>query len=419
MSHDCRIRPVTRGPGFHWFGYYDKLEFDPSGRLLLGMEVGFDGRSPAPDDKIEVGMVDLADGDRWIGLGEGRAWCWQQGCMLQWVPGRPDEVVWNDRDGDNYVSHVLSVRTGAARTLPWPVYALAPDGRESVTLDFGRVNDMRPGYGYAGVPDTRASQRAPDDAGIWRGDLLTGDLDLIVSLEQVAGLPWPKCDLSDAKHYVNHLLVNPSGTRFVFLHRWRFGHGPFATRMMTAAIDGSDVRILDDCGHTSHFCWRDARNVLAFSNPVGRKPGFYLFEDGGGPPELVMDDPADGHCLYVPGGESIVCDTYPAGERRVQALYLYHVGSGARRTLGRFAAPRSYSGEWRCDLHPRVSPDGYRIAIDSAHGGAGRQIYLVELGCPTSPTTVTGGLGELDLRRDEPSAEPIGLAGSMQEMRAG
>jgi hypothetical protein len=24
------IRTITRGPKFHWFGYYDKLQFDPS-----------------------------------------------------------------------------------------------------------------------------------------------------------------------------------------------------------------------------------------------------------------------------------------------------------------------------------------------------------------------------------------------------
>src|SRR5688500_11625242 len=36
------IRRITRGPGFHWFGYYDKLQFDPAGRLVLGMRVEFE-----------------------------------------------------------------------------------------------------------------------------------------------------------------------------------------------------------------------------------------------------------------------------------------------------------------------------------------------------------------------------------------
>lgn len=53
-----RIRQITRGPKHHWFGYYDKLQFDPSSRFVLGMQVDFEHRSPKADDQIEIGMVD-------------------------------------------------------------------------------------------------------------------------------------------------------------------------------------------------------------------------------------------------------------------------------------------------------------------------------------------------------------------------
>src|SRR5262245_19684698 len=55
------VRTITRGPKHHWFGYYDKLQFDPTGRYVLGMEVDFEHRSPEPDDVIRLGMVDLQD----------------------------------------------------------------------------------------------------------------------------------------------------------------------------------------------------------------------------------------------------------------------------------------------------------------------------------------------------------------------
>ncbi|MBM3796688.1 MAG: hypothetical protein FJW31_22135 [Acidobacteria bacterium] len=55
------VRQITRGPKFHWFGYYDKLQFDPSNRYVLGMEVDFEHRSPTPGDTIRIGMVDLKD----------------------------------------------------------------------------------------------------------------------------------------------------------------------------------------------------------------------------------------------------------------------------------------------------------------------------------------------------------------------
>lgn len=46
--------------------------------------------------------------------------------------------------------------------------------------------------------------------------------------------------------------------------------------------------------------------------------------------------------------------------------------------LGRLHLPREYAGEWRCDMHPRCSPDGRSAIIDSPHGGNGRQMHLVD-----------------------------------------
>ena len=106
------VRTITRGPKHHWFGYYDKLQFDPSGRYVLGMQVDFEHRSPTADDTIKIGMVDLADNDRWIELGESRAWCWQQGCMLQWLPGSDHEIIWNDRSEQGFIARLMDVQTG-------------------------------------------------------------------------------------------------------------------------------------------------------------------------------------------------------------------------------------------------------------------------------------------------------------------
>ena len=47
-------------------------------------------------------------------------------------------------------------------------------------------------------------------------------------------------------------------------------------------------------------------------------------------------------------------------------------------TLGHFPAPSEYSGEWRCDTHPRSSNDGHFVVIDSPHSG-GRQLHLLDI----------------------------------------
>lgn len=376
------VRAITRGPKFHWFGYYDKLQIDPSNRYVLGMQVDFEHRSPAADDVIRVGMVDLADGDRWIELGESRAWSWQQGCMLQWLPGSTSEVVWNDREGGRFVSRILDVKSRRTRTLPGPVYAVSPDGRWAVAPNFSRLNDCRPGYGYAGIPDAGFAVNAPGDDGIWRMDLKTGRRSLIVSFAAAARIPYPQGGLEGAKSWFNHLLVSPDGGRFIFLHRWRGErHGrSWATRMFTANHEGKDLYILDPHGGTSHFIWRDPRHVLAWATHPSRGDRFYLYRDRTAKVEVVGEGvmTVNGHCSYLPGNEWILNDTYPDKQRN-QNPYLFHVASGRRRPLGRFHSPAEYTGEWRCDLHPRFSPDGRKVVIDSVHGGNGRQMYLIDI----------------------------------------
>jgi hypothetical protein len=376
------VRPITRGPKFHWFGYYDKLEFDPACRHVLGMEVDFEHRSPKPEDVIKVGMVDLQDGDRWVELGESRAWCWQQGCMLQWLPGSDTEVIWNDRRGDRFVCHILDVRTREQRTLPAPIYAVSPDGRIAVAPDFRRVNHMRPGYGYTGLPDPNEDVLAPDGSGVFRVDLDTGEQNLIVSIADVAKIPNPHADLSEAKHYFNHLLFNTDGSRFIFLHRWRTpGRGGFGTRMFTATPDGEDLHVVDDYGGMSHFIWRDTDHILAWARRPSHGSAFYLFRDRTSEVEVVGEGvmTKNGHCTYLPGNEWILNDTYPDGERN-QNPYLYHVATGRRVPLGHFHSQPEYRGEWRCDTHPRFSPDGRSVVIDSPHGGDGRQLHLIDIG---------------------------------------
>src|SRR6478735_258251 len=164
------VRTITRGPKFHWFGYYDKFEFDPTNRYVLGMEVDFENRTPTAEDSISIGMVDLQDSDRWIELGRTNAWCWQQGCMLQWVPGSASEVIWNDREDGQYVSRILDVKSHMVRTLPSPIYALTPDGKTGLTVDFSRLNDVRPGYGYIGIPDPNFKELITDKTGLYRVD---------------------------------------------------------------------------------------------------------------------------------------------------------------------------------------------------------------------------------------------------------
>ncbi|MBX3450963.1 MAG: hypothetical protein KF777_15460 [Planctomycetaceae bacterium] len=379
------VRVITRGPRHHWFGYYDKLQFDPTDRYVLGMQVPFEHRSPVADDVIQIGMVDLEDGDRWIDLGETTAWNWQQGCMLQWLPRTKSTVLWNERGDGNFVCRILDVATGQSRVIPHAIYAVSPDGKTGITTDFRRIADVRPGYGYAGFPDPRGDELAPEKSGIWRVDLESGEATLIVSVAQIAALGEIPNPHPEAKHYFNHLLVSPDGTRFIALHRWRYPDGNRLTRLFTANLDGSDIRIVIPNGYASHFIWRDPRTILSQSrNWLGNANwGDFLFEDvpGGGDVQEIGAGVLDGsgHLTYLPGLEWILNDTYPKGPERLQTPHLYHVASGRRIDLGHFPSPPEYTGEWRVDTHPRLSRNGRMVCIDSPAGKLGRQLHLIDI----------------------------------------
>jgi hypothetical protein len=378
------IRALTRGPKFHWRGYYDKLLFDRNNRYVLANQVDFEHRSPKPEDVIQVGMVDLEHEDKWIELGTTRAWNWQQGCMLQWLPGSDHEVIWNDREGDRFVSRILNVKSGNMRTVPHAIYALSPDGCYGLTPDFRRLNDCRPGYGYAGLPDPNRQNLAPEDSGVWKVDLKTGESHLLFSVAAIAAIPWeaPGGYGKNAKSWFNHLLYNQDGSRFIFLHRWSTGGG-FHTRMFTAsAEDGSDRFIIDPSGATSHFVWRDPRHVFMFTKHPSAGDRFYVFKDKTREVEVVGRNAMteNGHNTFLPetANQWVLNDTYPDAQR-LQHPYLYHIPTNRRLPLGHFHSPPEYKNEWRCDTHPCASRDGKYVVIDSPHGGNGRQLYLIDI----------------------------------------
>ena len=166
-----------------------------------------------------------------------------------------------------------------------PIYTLSPDGRLAACPDFARLHDTRPGYGDAGIPDPNLEVKTPDNSGLWVMDLATGEYRLIFAVSDAAAMQGPHRGM-EGKHWFNHLLFSPNGKRFVFLHRWLDPRVGRRTRMLSIRPDGTDVRVVDDFGHMSHFIWRDDDHVLGWS-PQTEGKAFYLFEDGTGRHEPI------------------------------------------------------------------------------------------------------------------------------------
>jgi len=304
--------------------------------------------------------------------------------MLQWVLGAEHLVAWNDREGGHFVTRLHDVQRSVTTTLPHPFYCIAPGGGVAFAPDFRRLNDTRPGYG--GIPDPNRDQLTPEDSGIWRIDFQTGRQQLIFSFADATNIPFrgqPEAAFGpDSKHWFNHLLCNPDGTRLFMLHRWQTpSDKSFRTRALPMNFDGSDVFVIDPWGATSHFVWRDPRHVFAWAWHPSHHNRFSVCKDRtervtvAGPDVMTQN----GHNTNVPGtgNDWVLTDTYPDAAT-LQHLYLFHVPTNRRVPLGEFPSPPAYRGEWRCDTHPCASRDGRKVVFDSPHRG-GRQVYLADI----------------------------------------
>ena len=379
METHVPVRAITSGPQPHWFGYYDKFQFDPTDRYVLGMELKFEDRAPNAEDAIVLGMVDIQDGDKWVPFAETTAWCWQQGCMLQWVPGTKSEVIYNVRKGDGYASVIQDVFTGAKRELPKPVYTVSGDGSKAVGLNFARVGQTRPGYGYNGIPDPGEEELHPGNDGVYVMDLKTGESRMILTLAQIAKIGADDT-MDKGKHWFNHLLFNQDGSRFIFLHRWHKENSrSWYTRGFTAQPDGENIYCFNDHGMVSHFIWRDPKHLLAWTKEPDPGSRFHLYEDQTENVEVIGDGilKVDGHCTYSPDMKWVLTDTYPDKEG-MMSLMLYRPADKKLVMLGRFYQERPKENQLRCDLHPRWSHDGRTVCIDSKCNGI-RQMYLIDV----------------------------------------
>jgi hypothetical protein len=374
-----RLRAVTSGPGHHFFGYYDKCPWNAPGTLLLAHEALFNDRPPGPEDAATVGVVRLAEGNRYEPLATTLAWNWQQGSMLQWHPADPERLVMhNDRRAHRFVACVRDLHGRTLNVYDRPIYGVSPDGRYACSVNFARLHAHRPGYGYAGCADPWADEPHPVEDGIHRLDLQSGHSELIVSLDQLAHLD-TDADARDAFQWINHVQISPDAARIGFFHIRRTDGGWHA-RLCCCASDGSGLAVLLDREFISHYDWRDNRSILIWARDQSRPGNFMLVGVEGRAPTVVGDSVLveDGHASFSPDRRWVLNDTYP-DRYDMRTLMLYRSADGKRLDLARLHSPKSrWWGEIRCDLHPRWNRDGTAVCIDSVHTGE-RQMYVVDV----------------------------------------
>jgi len=375
-----KLRKIGAPSTETFFGYYDKSPLSGHGWLLCHAARHPSHRRPRPQDSIAVQLFDFKAGEctQPVMSLSTRSYNWQQGARAHWLDD--EHFIFNDFDPQErrYVSRLHSA--SAQKELRRYDHAVQDSWRREyfLAINYRRLQALRPEYGYCNLPplDGRALASLDDD-GIWRVEQCSGRGRLIYTLSAICRTG-AMDDAGQARHKVNHLMIAPGGDRFIFLHRYFVGQLKF-DRLMLAASDGSELRVLAANEMVSHCFWIDDATLLCYlRGPTGRD-GYYTVEADTGQMKPLLDGAldtmGDGH-PYVQG-RRFVTDTYP-DKRRMQHLILADLHSGAVTALGRFHQDFRYNGETRCDLHPRIAPDGRGVFFDSVCDGR-RRLYFLEL----------------------------------------
>lgn len=349
-----------------FFGYYDIQQIQ--GDKLLAMSVK--RKADTKKDPATLYWVDMSSG-AYHEMGQTHAWCWQQGCRLRWHPTQPDSVLYNDREGQRYVCRVAKLDGSVTKTLPRAMYDITADGSFGLSLNYSRLQRLRPGYGYNTLPDTSVGENVPKNDGIFLVNMDTAEEKLIISYERlVQDVP----ETENQMHYVNHISIAPDGSKFLFFHLWTPAvGGRWSGRLCTANLDGTDLRCVEDGFIPSHYCWGGSDRLLITSVGFGGAPSYYYLYDLTAKTKTKLEDPRlvqDGHPTFLSDGTRFLTDTYPLSGS-MQRLFQ---SDGPICQV--YSDPRMFE-EKRCDLHPRLTPNDDIITIDSTFRDGKRSVILL------------------------------------------
>lgn len=416
----------TNGDYCEWFGYYnyDTLNHDQS--KMLCNRANFDGVKIEKGMIIDVGYYNLRTGE-WYKIGETDSFNWQQGAMLQWLPGEGNEnkCIYNCSENNHLVSRIVDIENGETRTICWPIYGITPDGRYSIALNLERSYWCR-AYHYESVSNPDYNVNVLEDDGIFKIDLLNNTRERIISIQEIINLE-PENNFENLKHWVEHIMINQEGTRFVFLHRYAPPSDTYQyqTRICLANIDGTNLQVISDKSKYdwSHFGWQGNNFAIytVLNNKLGssyrelgksgtdnspiKKAMFRLalslkkiipasyrkklkgglsyyqyYKFGSDSNYSLCEDwifpffDIDGHPSFTNDGRYMITDSYPDSKQMQRLVVFDTITKKGIIVAHLYAALKGTPAS--CDLHPKLSRDNNYLVVDSAYSGKHKMILF-------------------------------------------
>lgn len=413
------IKPVfkTDDNSSNWFGYYNYDPLNHDQTKMLSNRLLVDGIAPQKGVSIELGYYDIPSGN-WHHIGESDSWNWQQGAMMQWLPGEGNEkkVIYNCSCDGHLAAKIYDIATGKSKDIDWCIYGITPDGKKSISLNMERSYWCR-AYHYESVVNPKYDCRIAEDDGIFEIDLEKNTRKRIISIQDIIETD-PRPDFPSLKHWVEHIMINKTGTKFCFLHRFspEFNVNLYQTRLFIADIDGRNLQVISDWDKVdwSHFGWnKDSFSIYSVANnkvasaykdlgqsstkrvtpkqlvfkmlvkvakmmPAairkklkGGKSYYQYYEmDAEGRfflKELFNQSffDIDGHPSFTEDGRYMITDSYP-DDKQFQRLIVFDIETKKGIVIAQLYA-NYHKTPSSCDLHPKLCRNNQYLVVDTAY----------------------------------------------------
>ena len=352
-----------------FFGYYDKSPWNEKmSRAVF--------HSYAKNSKVVSLKLFDFEKNNIETVGQTSTWNWQQGAMTQWLNN--NEIIFNSEVKKGHLgSQIVDVRSNKSRSIDFPIQCIQPDGKQGISLNYKRLMKLRPDYGYQQEFINFRSEMSYHEDGLWVIDLEKNEVSLVITLQQLKENV-PTSEMSITEHKVNHVMYSPDGASIIFLHRWLGKVGKWS-RLYLYSFKSGELEILLDNKMVSHYSWKTNTEIVAWAR-FNEVDGYYLINTETKKISEIanrdFDLFGDGHPSSHPlNNEVVVSDSYP-DKSRIRTLFTANLDSNELQKVGDFFSPWKFENERRCDLHPRWSPDGKMISIDSAHTGKRRTYFI-------------------------------------------
>lgn len=377
---------LTESGAHHFFGYYGISPWSKNERYFICLETDFQDHMPSFGETAKILLIDFKENGSRI-IGQTRAWNFQQGTMLHWLPSHPNsKIIFNDTDGTRVFSRILDIESGEERTLPMGINAIGHTKNIAVCLNFKRLRKCRKTVSYP-CKTKEITESHPSDDGIYIMDLESGEYNLIITYDKIWKQSKKTYTMSKIKWFgrklwFNHPVLNFSDSRLFFLARYRAFLRYLISSIWTIDVDGGDLYCLVDYGKKlSHFAWLSDNEIMVTMRLEDRDHRSYvILRDKSQDKRIFAQEvlKKDGHPALSPDKTILATDTYRIQKRRHILLCDLRTNPVQIQEIASFKTNKISFSQLRCDPHPRWNHGGDKLCFDGL-GKNGRQIYLIDI----------------------------------------